>query len=103
MDEDVKTLRASLRVLNRAYSDVVAYSIIAIHVYEEYLMNKATSKELAISMTELLKAMPKDYAGYKLKKPRKAPRVASKSVSKTKGPMAPARKKDARKRKKDDQ
>tara|TARA_B100000749_G_C18327885_1_gene423686 strand:+ start:332 stop:646 length:315 start_codon:yes stop_codon:yes gene_type:complete len=103
MDEDVKkTLRASLRDLNRAYSSVVAHSIISIHIYEEYLMNKATSRELAVAMSDLLKAMPKDYANHKRKKPRKATRIASKPVSKEKRPVAPIKGEDAQEEERDD-
>ena len=96
MDEDVKkTLRASLRTISNAYSDVVAHSILAIHTYEEYLMDNATSKELAVSMANLLKVMPKNYADYKVKKPSKATRIASKPIVKRKRPVAPSRGKDA--------
>ena len=101
MDEDLKTLKAALKTLNRAYSDLVAHSIIVIHVYEEYLRNKATSKELAVSMTELLKALPTDFAGTKLKKPRRATRRPSKGSSGSKGPIAPSRKKEEQKGKSD--
>jgi len=95
MDEDVKKLKEDLRILNRAYSDVVAHSIIAIHIYEEYLMSKATSRELAVAMFNLLGIMPEDCAGHKTRKPRKASRISPNGSHKTKGPIARSRKKDA--------
>ena len=102
MDEDLKSLKSSLKTLNRAYSDLVAHSIIAIHLYEEYLLGKATSKELAVSMTDLLKALPTDFAGTKLKKPRKATRRPSKAFPSSKGSTGPLGKKDDEKGRRDD-
>ena len=97
MDEDLKTLKGAVKTLNRAYSDLVAYAIIAIHMYEEYLRDKATSKELAVAMTDLLKVLPTDFAGTRLKKPRKAPRTAPTALPRKKRPQARARKKDEQK------
>lgn len=97
MDEDVKILKGAIKTLNRAYSDLVAYSIIAIHLYEEYLLDKVTSKDLAIGMSDLLKSLPTDFAGVKLKKPRKPPRKAPKAPIKRMRPQAHSRKKDEEK------
>jgi hypothetical protein len=97
MDEDIKILKGAIKTLNRAYSDLVAYSIIAIHLYEEYLLDKATSKELAIGMSDLLKSLPTDFAGIKLKKPRKSPRKPSKAVSGNGSISGPPHKKDEEK------
>lgn len=96
MDENLKALKETLKRLNRAYSDLVAYSIITIHIYEEYLLGKASSQELAIAMTDLLKALPKDFAGSLIKKPRKGPESLPKGTYKTKGPIDPPSKIDGK-------
>ena len=102
MDEDVKLHKEALKTLNRVYSDLVAHSIITIHLYEEYLLNRATSKDLAKGMTDLLKALPTDFAGTKLRKPRKATRRPSKAIPKNARSTAPPRKKDEEKGRSDE-
>ena len=93
MDE-LRILKRELTRVNSAYSDLVAYAIISIHMYEEYLMDKASSKDVARAMGDLLKALPTDYAGRKLKKPRKAAKRAPKASSSTKGTPRPFKKRD---------
>ena len=95
MDEDLITL-------NRAYSDLVAHSIVSIHIYEEYLMGKATSKELAVSMKALLKTLPTDLNNTKTRKPRKPPRKPSKATARSKRSVGPPKGKDDEKGGKDD-
>ncbi len=99
MDEDIND---DYKTLNQAYSDLVAHSIVTVHMYEEYLLGKATSKELAITMTALLKALPTDYKGTKLKKPRKATRRPSKRVSGSRRPPVPPERKDVQRGKRDE-
>ena len=94
MDENLNSLTSSLQTLNRAYSDLVAHAIITIHLYEQYLLDQATSADVAKAMTDLLKTLPTEFAGTKLKKPKKALRRLPKTASLSKRPARPPRKKD---------
>ena len=94
MDEDVKAVKKKLSTLNRAYSDLVARAILSIHLYEEYLMDKASSRELAVSMKELLDSLPNSLTKSPPEKARKGSRRPSKDLAKKRRSPVPPKGKD---------
>lgn len=86
-------------VLNESYSDIVASSIEALVVYEDYLLNKTDSQELAKAMTNLKASLPprnnseKKHAKFarKLRRRNKAPRIGSKRHSRRKKGKPPTK------------
>jgi len=77
------------KILNEAYSDIVATSVLALVVYEEYLLNQTNSQELASAMSELRSSLPTDNTRSKqhakfvrrLRRHKNGPRIGSKRRS----------------------
>jgi len=98
MDESLKKSSSHYsphahEILCKAYSEIVSHSIMALVVYEEYLLGKTSSQELAQAMSHLREALPtsnrkhKKHAKFvqKLKKTNNRPTIASKRFPLHKG------------------
>ena len=84
-------------VLNESHSEIVAHSVMALVVYEDYLLNKTDSQELAKAMSNLKSSLPgnnskeKQHAKFvrKIRQRNTAPRIVSKRRSQRKGGKTP--------------
>ena len=97
--EHFANLTKAHNILNKAYSDIVATSVIALVVYEEYLLNQTNSQDLAKAMSDLRSSLPADHKRSKqhakfvrkLRRRNNGSRIGSKRRSrKNRGKMPPA-------------